>query len=127
MITRIIMITVGAAMAWTIAFGLTEIYFKDRSQRVSHRLLAYLACGVGVVVVSIAIGWVAAGSIEAGDQEESTHRIAKSNIPGASQGRRNEIIRNVFLVAIVPSLIGVRCALGRRKHIVRGSAEARLV
>src|SRR5688572_10818789 len=98
------------------AAGFTEIFVQENQKynKPTSRGMSYFLCVIFVFVSSILWGAIVASPVYPGDEEESTGRVATEYRPGMSPYKRDEIIQKTFLVTILPALIGVRVALGRK-------------
>ncbi len=75
--------------------------------------MAYVLCVIIVFAASVAFGAIAASPVVPGD-EDAAGRVATVYRPGMSLPKRDKLIEDIFLVTVLPALIGVRLALGRK-------------
>ena len=99
------------------AFGVTENLLKDSSGRPVRRSrrASYGVCLLIVIAASLLIGLIWSAPIQAGDEIEATHQVATVDRPGLALSERDALIKKLFLTFIVPSLVGVRMALGPKR------------
>lgn len=90
---------------------------KDKTgSRINRsRLASYGLCAMSVLCGAVLFGLVASVGVEPGGENESTGQVATVYQPPMPLGKRDKLIENTFIVALLPALFGVRCALGPKK------------
>lgn len=99
-----------AGIAMFIAFAMA--YEATGLSGVRRRGSAYFICFLCVFAGSVLFGLIMGSGASPGD-EDSLGRVAVEYVPPMPRARRDEIIENLFLITIVPALLGVRLALGK--------------
>lgn len=89
---------------------------KKRCADPSTRLTCYVLCICVLFTVTAFCVAIVSASREPGDVEEATGKVVTEYIPETPLKKQIEWKENMFLALIVPSLIGVRIALGDKPN-----------
>jgi hypothetical protein len=116
MIGDIIMVAFIIVLAFSGACETTGRLMRDASgQRIQRsRAAAYGLCVLIVLAVSVGLGLMVALPVEPGDEMYDGRVVATEYRPGLSEHERDEKIIKAFCVLLIPSLLGVRVALGKK-------------
>jgi hypothetical protein len=117
MIGTIFIVSLFALGAFVTALETTEKMLRDDSGQPINRsrAAAYGLCVLIVLAVSIGFGFMVAAGVEPGDERYEGRVVATAYIPPMSIDKRDDAIFKVFCTLILPSLLGVRVALGKKK------------
>jgi hypothetical protein len=85
---------------------------SNRNKINRSRAASYGVCIMAVVCGAVLLGLMAGAGVEPGDENEATGEVATTYTPPWPLGKRDRLIENTFIVALLPALFGVRCALG---------------
>jgi len=117
----VIKVILAALVGLTLSAGITHFLTLDENEKripVKNRWGAYTVCALAVFAFSVCWGIAASHPIFPGDEHEINDGrqvvIATEYVPGLSLTARDKYIERTFYVLIIPSLIGVRLALGRK-------------
>jgi len=96
------------------SYGITEHLLKNaKGEHVQRsRVASYALCVLIVFAAAVLLGLMWSTPVEPGDEIEATHQVATEYISGKSLSERDALIKKLFLTFLVPSLLGVRAALG---------------
>lgn len=100
--------------AWGLTFQSAEEMMKGKDGvRINRsRRASYLVCVMAVLCFAVLFGLMVSTGVRPGDENESTGEVATEYVPPWPLSKRDKFIENVFFVALMPALFGVRCALG---------------
>lgn len=114
-IGNVIAYIIGAAIVLAVSGGITEIAIKESKVPVSRPWYFFLSL-IFLFVLSIVAGFVASAGVDAGEVEESTHKVALESRPPMPAEQRDVLIEKIFIYLMFPALLGVRLALGPKKQ-----------
>lgn len=110
MLSRIVIIVGVALLAFMLSGLFTQLVpYSDR--RTVRRPLAYLLCVIIVFAASVVTGVMLASPSTVGPGEDVYQ-------PGLSLAKRDELVTNIFLISVLPALLGVYAILGRKRRNV---------
>ena len=117
MIGTIFIICLAAFMAFGAALETTEKMLGDSSGQPINRTrtASYGLCVLIILAVSIVFGFMVAAGVEPGDELYDRRVVATTYIPPMPIHKRDDVIFKTFFTLFVPSLLGVRVALGKKK------------
>lgn len=67
---------------------------------------------MAVLCAAVVIGFLVSSGASAGDYVEATGETVTQDVPAWPIYKRDSLIEEVFLVTLIPALVGVRSALG---------------
>lgn len=76
------------------------------------RPASYAVCVMSVLSLAVVLGGTAGAGASAGDYVEATGETVREDVPPWPAYKRDALIEDTFLVALLPALFAVRCALG---------------
>jgi len=85
----------------------------DKIKRSRHA--SYGLCVMSILCFAVLFGCVAGAGASAGDYIEATGETVTQDVPPWPTYKRDRLIENTFLVALLPALFAVRCALGPKE------------
>ena len=112
-----ISIALAVVFVWGLSFEATESALKnsngDRIER--SRRASYGVCVMAVLCGAVVIGFLASSGAYAGEYIEATGETVTQDVPPWPAYKRDRLIEETFLVALLPALFAVRCALGPKE------------
>jgi hypothetical protein len=112
-----ISIALAVFFVWGLSFEAAESAMKNSSgDRIGRsRRASYGVCVMAVLCGAVVIGFLVTSGAYAGEYIEATGETVTQDVPPWPAYKRDRLIEDTFLVALLPALFAVRCALGPKK------------